>query len=224
MMLRACPPPLLLLLLALRAGEAAGQTYTECVSQNCGATPAWPSYFHSDPDRVIDLFIDTSALMKQAGELGHPSREDTKLVLNVVWSSAERTKVAAAVLKGLTSLLHDDTAMLNIGLEGKPTEEDKQYIVGALKRFNGDREQGMGFMKKVADIMHQGDELGHPTRATVIEALEANKLDQRIATRKLREAYRDVKDAQLKDAYRKNLEQDRQMREDKKLRNEAAAS
>ena len=43
-----------LLALALRADEAAGETYEQCVSQNCGATPAWPSYFHTDIDRVID--------------------------------------------------------------------------------------------------------------------------------------------------------------------------
>ena len=44
-----------------------------------------------------------------------------------------------------------------------------------------------------------------------------------VATRKLREAYRDVKDAQLKDAYRKNLDQERQMRADKQEMNEKAS-
>ena len=176
---------------------------------------------NNDPDRVIALFIDVAALSKQGGELGNPSRADIKLVLDL-WESKERTKLAAALLKSLTSLMADDTAMLNIGVEGSATVEDKQYIAGALKRFNGDREQGMAFMKKVADIMHQGDDLGNPSRETVIEALEKHKMDQRIATRKLREAYRDVKDAQLKDAYRKNVEQERHAREDKLAMNQKA--
>ena len=95
-------------------------------------------------------------------------------------------------------------------------DDECGHIASALKRFNGDREQGMAFMKKVAEIVHMGEDLGHPSRETVIEALEKHKMDQRIATRKLREAYRDVKDAQLKDAYRKNVELERQAREDKR--------
>ena len=48
----------------------------------------------------------------------------------------------------------------------------------------------------------------------VITALENNKFDLRTAVRKLREAYRDVKDAQLKEAYRKNMEQEQKRREE----------
>ena len=170
---------------------------------------------NNDPDRVIALFIDVAALAKQGGELGNPSRADIKLVLDLVWESKERTKLAAALLKGLTGLMGDDALMVTIGVEGSATVEDKLYIAGALKRYNGDREQGTAFMKKVAEIVHMGEDLGHPSRETVIEALEKHKMDSRVATRKLREAYRDVKDAQLRDAYRKNVEKDRDAREEK---------
>jgi len=180
--------------------------------------------YDNNPDRVIELFIDASALLKQGGELGNPSRADTKLVLDTCWEAKHRTKLAAAVLKSLTSLCADETAMLNIGVEGKPTADDKAYIASALKRFDGNRDEGMAFMKKVADIVHQGEDLGDPSREVVIEALVANKMDQRVATRKLREAYRDVKDAQLKDAYRRNLEEERRLREDKQEMKAAVAA
>ena len=170
---------------------------------------------NNDPDRVIALFIEVAALARSGGELGNPQRDDIKLVLDLVWESEERTALAAALIKGLTSLMGDDTAMLNIGVEGACTVEDKQYIAAAFKRYNGDREQGVAFMKKVGDIVRQGEGLGYPSRETVIEALETHNFDQRVATRKLREAYRDVKHAELKDTYRKNRASSIEAREDK---------
>ena len=58
------------------------------------------------------------------------------------------------------------------------------------------------------------EDLGHPTRMQVIEALAANRFDMRQAVRKLREAYRHVKDAQLKEAYRENALKDKRRKEE----------
>ena len=85
----------------------------------------------------------------------------------------------------------------------------------SLMRYDGNREEGLAFMKKVADVLKQGEELGHPTRARVIAALEANRFDMRVAVRKLKAEYRDVKDARLKEEYRKNMEQQQQAARDK---------
>ena len=71
-------------------------------------------------------------------------------------------------LKGFTTLLHDDTAMLNMGMDSKPSLEDKLYMVEELHRFNGDVEKAMDLMKNVADIQKLHEDLGHPTRMQVI--------------------------------------------------------
>ena len=72
----------------------------------------------------------------------------------------------------------------------------------------------MDLMKNVADIQKLHEDLGHPTRMQVVEALAANRFDMRQAVRKLREAYRHVKDAQLKEAYRENALKDKRRKEE----------
>merc|ERR1711865_201311 len=165
---------------------------------------------NNDPDRVIVLFEDTGALQKQS-DLGSPKRDDIKMVLELTWNleQQQRRKLAGAVLKSLMSLITDDTAMLNIGFDSSPTKEDRRYMAEALIRFDGDRAEGLVFLKKVADIIHQGEELGHPSRDAVIASLENNKLDQRQAVRKLKETYRNDRDAQLKLQYSENIEREK---------------
>jgi hypothetical protein len=78
-----------------------------------------------------------------------------------------RLEAAATSLKGFTTLLHDDTAMLNMGMDSKPSLEDKLYMVHELHRFGGDVEKAMDLMKNVADIQKLHEDLGHPTRMQV---------------------------------------------------------
>ena len=77
---------------------------------------------NNNPEKVIELFVDTAALQKRGGELGHPTRDDVKMVLVQCWHlKHRRLEAAAAVLKSLTSLIADETAMLNMGMEGGAT-------------------------------------------------------------------------------------------------------
>ena len=132
-----------------------------------------------------------------------------------------RLEAAATALKGFTTLLHDDTAMLNMGMDSKPSLEDKLYMVHELQRFGGDVEKAMDLMKNVADIQKLHEDLGHPTRMQVVEALAANRFDFRTAVRKLREAYRHIKDAQLKEVYRENALKDKLRKEEEAAIKEA---
>jgi len=172
----------------------------------------------SNAAKVIELFESISALQKQKG-LGNPARQDIVMVLEVphvleIQDLDGRLEAAATSLKGFTTLLHDDTAMLNMGMDSKPSLEDKLYMVHELHRFGGDVERAMDLMKNVADIQKLHEDLGHPTRIQVVEALAANRFDFRTAVRKLREAYRHIKDAQLKEVYRENALKDKLRKEE----------
>ena len=59
-------------------------------------------------------------------------------------------------------------------------------------------------MKNVSEILHQGDAVGNPTRQQVVDVMNECNLDPRAAHRKLREVHWALKDAQLKEEYRKN--------------------
>ena len=161
--------------------------------------------YNNNPEHVIELFVDTASLQKRGDELGKPAREDIKMVLDLFCAHTpqERTGAAAAVLRSLTSLMRDTTAVLSLGIDGVPSGDDKMYMALAFKRFDGDREEGVSFMKSVADIMRQGEELGSPAREQVIAVLEANRFDLRVTVHKLRDAYRDVKNARRIEEYRK---------------------
>ena len=173
---------------------------------------------NSNAARVIKLFESISTLQKKKG-LGNPSRQDINMVLGFrdvfqIQDEHQRLDAASTLLKGYTSLLHDDTAMLNMGMDTKPSLEDKLYMLTELNRFGGDAEKAMDLMKNVADIQKLNEDLGTPTRADCVDALVANRLDMRTAVRKLREAYRHIKDAKLKEAYRDNALKDKLRREE----------
>ena len=56
-------------------------------------------------------------------------------------------------------------------------------------RFSGDSGKTMGYLKTVSDICNKGDALGNPTRAMVMDALEAHGGDARKANTFLREEH-----------------------------------
>ena len=160
----------------------------------------------NEPEKVVELMVETAALEAQASELNRPARDDIKRVLSVTWEMDGRKSLAPTIVKAYMAYTRDDTALLNIGLQGAPTEADKTYMVHTLARFGGDAKEALGFMKKVSDIVNMGVDLGEPTRDDAIAALEEHKLEQRAAVRALRDAHRKVLDARLKEEYRKNRE------------------
>jgi len=158
-----------------------------------------------DDTLVLQLMQEMSQLHKQKGEIGNPTRDEIKLMLLIVWSAPDRVPLAHACLKTYKALLSDDAQMLSI-FGHPPMEDDKKFIRESNFRFKGERKEVEGYMKKVSDILHQGEQVGNPTRERVIEVLDENGLDSRVAFRKLREGHWAIKDAQLKEEYRKNRE------------------
>ena len=139
---------------------------------------------------------------------GAPFRDEIKRMLEVTWADASRAETTAACLRAYRSLLQDSSKML--GLFGQdPDEADKAFMRGALFRFKGDLEAGLTFMRKVSEILQKGAEIGNPGREAVVAALDEHDLDARTAARKLRDEYRRIKDAELKEQYRQNREKQR---------------
>ena len=126
----------------------------------------------NEPEKVVELMVETAALEAQASELNRPARDDIKRVLSVTWEMDGRKSLAPTIVKAYMAYTRDDTALLNIGLQGAPTEADKTYMVHTLARFGGDAKEALGFMKKVSDIVNMGVDLGEPTRDDAIAALE----------------------------------------------------
>uniref|UniRef100_A0A7S3AZQ2 Uncharacterized protein n=1 Tax=Haptolina ericina TaxID=156174 RepID=A0A7S3AZQ2_9EUKA len=156
-----------------------------------------------DDLRVLQLMQDMAQLQKQKTDLGTPSRAEIKEMLLVAWEDPDRLATAAACLKTYRGLLTDDAQMMSI-FGHPPTEEDKTFIRVSAFRFQGNREKVETYMKNVSEILHQGDAVGNPTRQQVVDVMNECNLDPRAAHRKLREVHWALKDAQLKEEYRKN--------------------
>ena len=100
-----------------------------------------------------------------------------------------------------------DEATLLAMFGRSPDDEDREYIRKSLLRFKGEPDASNDYLKKVAGLINKGEQLGHPTRETVIDALDGNGLDARKAQLQLRESYQKKRDAELKEEYRKNKEE-----------------
>jgi len=158
-----------------------------------------------DDQRVLLLMQNMAEMQKAAKELGNPSRGEIKDMLLVAWDDPDRVATASACLKTYRMLLQDEGQMMSIF--GKPPNDgDKLFIRTSAFRFKGAKPEVESYMKKVSDLLHQGEALGDPTRERVIEVLDEFNLSVREAHKKLRDEHWKIKDAQLKEEYRRNKE------------------
>jgi len=157
-----------------------------------------------DDKRVLSLMQDIAAVNKKRAEIGNPSREEIKRMLLEAWEDPNRVAIASASLKTYRELLQEDGQMLML-FGAQPNEADRQFILRSSYRFKGIKSEVEGYMKKVSDLVHQGEALGNPTREQVVEVLDEFNLSVREAQRKLRDEHWKIKDAELKEEYRRNL-------------------
>ena len=75
-----------------------------------------------DADLRGEQGLPGQALEAQASELNRPARDDIKRVLSVTWEMDGRKSLAPTIVKAYMAYTRDDTALLNIGLQGAPTE------------------------------------------------------------------------------------------------------
>jgi len=158
-----------------------------------------------DDQRVLLLMQNMAELQKQKAELGNPSRTEIKDMLLVAWDDPDRVGVAAACLKTYRQLLMDDGQMMSI-FGKQPNEGDTLYMRQATFRFKGNKPEVESYMKKVAELVNGGEALGNPSRELVISVLDEFNGNNREAHRKLRDEHWKVKDAELKEEYRRNRE------------------
>jgi hypothetical protein len=161
-----------------------------------------------DDAKVIELFHYASELQKRRLDLGNPTRDEIKAMVNLAWEldTSERLEVAGKCLKIYRELMGDDTTLMSL-FGQTPGAEEIDYLRNSALRFKGDHEQTMNYLKKVADIVGKGESLGNPTRELVVKTLEDFNLDQRKATQSIREDYHKRRDLQLKEEYKRKKEE-----------------
>ncbi|KAL3893597.1 MAG: hypothetical protein SGPRY_014118, partial [Prymnesium sp.] len=147
---------------------------------------------------------DVATLQATRADLGNPSRGEIKSMLMLSFSESNRVAVASASLKTYMSFLGDEGQMMAM-VGTQPTDEDKRFILEASYRFKGSKTEVEGYMKKVADLLHQGESLGYPSQERVVQVLDEMNLVYREAQKKLRDEHWKQKDVELKQEYRRNL-------------------
>jgi len=159
-----------------------------------------------DETKVLELMKNMSEVQKVAGEVGYPSRTEIKEMLLVAWNTdGDRVKMGKDCLKTYKSLLADDGKMMSM-FGRQPNDSDKLFIRQSTFRFKASQKEVEAYMKKVSELLHQGETLGNPTRERVIEVLEECGTVVRDAHKKMRDEYWKIKDAELKEEYRRNKE------------------
>jgi len=160
---------------------------------------------HYDDSKVVLIMQHMASLQNRKSELGNPSRAEVKDMLLVAWEHPDREAMAATCLTTYRALVSDEGQMMSI-FGTAPSASDKVFIRQSTYRFQGNKGEIEKYMKSVAELVHQGENLGNPSRDMVVATLDEFNLNAREAQRKLRDDYWKVKDAQLKEEYRRNRE------------------
>ena len=109
-------------------------------------------------------------------------------MLTLAWEVEDRLSVTAECLKTYRALISDDTE-INSLFPGEFGAAEVGYVRASILRFKGDSASSLGYLRDVHDIEVKGDSLGNPTRAMVMDALEAHGGDARKANTFLREEH-----------------------------------
>ena len=158
--------------------------------------------FELDDEKVIELFQVAHRLQKRKLEIGNPTREEIKAILDLAWEEPDREEVAAKCLTFYRQLMSDDAQLMT--LFGKsPEQEEIIYIRKSILRFKGDNEASMNYLKNVAEIESKGESVGRPSRELIIAELDKYGLDKRKAQQAIREEYHKRRDEELNAEYAK---------------------
>ena len=103
--------------------------------------------------------------------------------------------------------MSSETDMLNLVHVTTDSKEEfgdaeQTYVANALRSMGGEYDKTVSFLRKVADILKLGEDIGSPPRDVVVQTLFESNLELRVATRKLREKARTARDAAHRQAYR----------------------
>ena len=165
-------------------------------------------YHALDDAKVIELFQETANLEKKKAEIGNPSRAEIQAMLTLAWEKDNREDFAGRMTKLYRELINNDDFLAS--LFGPTLEEaERNYLKESILRFDAEPAATIDYLKKVADIERDGEKLGHPSRETIIDALNATndeprKQDVRVAKKQIREKYQKERDILLKAEYERN--------------------